>query len=165
MKKLFIVVPIFLCAAIAFVYFTGNDPVKSQEETEKISFYKKYSKQINEVFTVDSIEYSFKSFYYSEYKDSTVLKVFGTMKNKTTRSLALESNIYKIQTVDAIQADNYLPSQSMPSVLNDSAQLYLKYKLPERVASYHNYQLLIESKKDSTSKALLIFYKSYRAEG
>ena len=165
MKKLFIAVPVLFGLMFAFVYFTNNDTEKSPAEIEQINFYQKYNKPLNTHFTIDSIDYSFNNFYYEEFEDSLTLKVFFLMKNVTKHEVSINRQFYKLQVSDEVTPTYYYPNNYVPSSIMDSTKTYFKYKLPARKLPYSNYQLLLESEKDSNSKAIVKFFKSYRAEG
>ncbi|MCU0431001.1 MAG: hypothetical protein MUF42_13635 [Cytophagaceae bacterium] len=150
-----------LAIVLASLGWFAIQACQSSDNTAKAN---PYAKQVGTSFVVDSIEYSVKEFYYSEEKGKTELSVLASMRNLSRSEKRQIPSQYTLLS-NHNNPLRYEPYQLTPTLLIDSNTLYLKYTLPPREGNYFNYNLQFLHPTDTSQRAEVMLYKSFRSEG
>jgi uncharacterized protein YneF (UPF0154 family) len=142
---------------------SANNKPKTEKQIQEIAFYKKYSKQIGQPFTVDSITITVDSYQYVCYDEKTILYCKVTVTNKSTQNQRLMAAKFALKNDSDV---DFFPEEEYRFLLpNTTKKQVLIYTLPPRDLPYLNYWMHFESLANTNEKAIISIAKSYRSEG
>jgi hypothetical protein len=141
---------------------TNNRP-KTESEKKQIAFYKKYSKEIGQTFTIDSIAITIESYEFVCSDEKTMLYCRLMLTNNSTQNQRLMANYFALKNDSGV---DLFPEEGYRFLLsNTTKKQILIYTLPPRNSYLLNYMMHFESKINPKEKAIISIAKSYRSEG
>ncbi len=142
----------------AFNILTDNN--KEIYQNPSVVEYKKYSKNIKQLFVLDSTEFEVVNYIYKPEDDKTNLRINILIKNLSESQQILTSEHFKLLSDVKIV---YLPAIE-PITLRSNAKTFIKldFILPAKNLPYLSYFLNILK---GNCKAIISISKSYRSKG